>query len=147
MTVAVGPRSPRSDGEEKVRGDAVFGVDLRLPGMAHARLLRSPVPAGLVISIDIAADAPLGRTGMVLFDMPLFADEYIAYEGEPLAAVVAETPELAEAAVRAIEFDIEEQVAVATPREDLEDGARLVHPQWASFKTMNDGECRAAATS
>lgn len=154
MTVTVGTRSPRSDGEEKVRGDAVFGVDLRLSGMAHARLLRSPVPAGLVISIDItaaaamdgvidvitAADAPLGRTGMVLFDMPLFADEYIAYEGEPLAAVVAETPELAEAAVRAIEFDIEEQVAVATPSEALEDGARLVHPQWASFKTMNDGE-------
>ena len=36
---AVGVSVPRSDGEAKVRGDAVFGVDLAVPGMLHARLL------------------------------------------------------------------------------------------------------------
>lgn len=55
MTVTVGTRAPRSDGEAKVRGDAVFGVDFSLPGMLYARLLRSPVPAGRLLSIDTAA--------------------------------------------------------------------------------------------
>ena len=105
MTVTVGTRAPRSDGEAKVRGDAVFGVDFSLPGMLYARLIRSPVPAGRLLSIDTAAasamdgvhvvvtgaEAPNDRSGIVLFDMPLFASDYIAYEGEPLAAVVAES--------------------------------------------------------
>ncbi len=121
MTVTVGTRAPRSDGEAKVRGDAVFGVDFSLPGMLHARLLRSPIPAGRLLSIDTAAasamdgvhavvtgaEAPNDRSGIVLFDMPLFATDYIAYEGEPLAAVVAESPEIANAALGAIEVEIE----------------------------------------
>ena len=152
MTVTVGTRAPRSDGEAKVRGDAVFGVDFSLPGMLHARLLRSPVPAGRLVSIDTAAasamdgvhavvtgsDAPNDRTGIVLFDMPLFATDYVAYEGEPLAAVVAESPEIANAALDAIEVEIDEQEPVATPEQAQEPGVRLVHPNWANFVTMGD---------
>ena len=154
MTVTVGSRAPRSDGEAKVLGNAVFGVDFSIPGMAHARLLRSPVPAGALVSVDTktalamegvidivtAADVPNARSGIVLFDMPLFADEYVSYEGEPLAAVVAETAVLAEAAVRKIEFEIEQQDAVATPEQALDPDSRLVHPGWAAFASKDGVE-------
>ena len=150
MTVTVGTRAPRSDGEAKVRGDATFGVDFSLPGMLHAKLLRSAVPSGRLVSIDTTAasaidgvhavvtgaDVPNDRSGIVLFDMPLFASDYIAYEGEPLAAVVAESPEIAEAALGAIEVEIEEQEPVGTPEEARRPGARLVHPDWAGFATL-----------
>ena len=150
MTVTVGTRAPRSDGEAKVRGDAEFGVDFSLPGMLHAKLLRSAVPAGRLLSIDTSAasaidgvhavvtgaDVPNDRSGIVLFDMPLFATDYIAYEGEPLAAVVAESPDIAEAALGAIEVEIEEQEPVGTPEEARQPGARLVHPDWAGFATL-----------
>lgn len=154
MTVTVGTAAPRSDGEAKVRGDAVFGVDFSLPGMLHARLVRSPIPAGKVISIDTSAaeamagvhavvtgaDVPNDRTGIVMFDMPLFATEYVAYEGEPLAAVVADTESIAQAAAAAVRYEIEEQAPVGTPEEALADGARLVHPGWESFETMGGAE-------
>jgi len=154
MTVTVGTSAPRSDGEAKVRGDAVFGVDFSLPGTVYAKLLRSSVAAGRLVSISVetaasmdgvhavvtGAEAPNDRTGIVLFDMPLFATDYITYEGEPLAVVVAESPEIAEAALRTIEFEIEEQEPVATPELALQPGSRLVHPDWASFATMGDVE-------
>ncbi|MCH8990473.1 MAG: xanthine dehydrogenase family protein, partial [Acidobacteria bacterium] len=86
------------------------------------------------------AEAPNDRSGIVLFDMPLFASDYIAYEGEPLAAVVAESLEIVEAALGAIEVEIEEQEPVATPEQAQEPGARLVHPGWATFATMGNLE-------
>ena len=154
MTVTVGTSASRSDGDAKVSGAAVFGVDFSLHGMVYAQLLRSPVAAGRLMSIATgtavsmdgvhavvtAAEVPNERTGIVLFDMPLFATDYITYEGEPLAAVVAETPEIAKAALGAIEFEIEEQEPVATPEQALAPGARLVHPGWATFTTMGDLE-------
>jgi CO/xanthine dehydrogenase Mo-binding subunit len=145
----IGASVPRSDGEAKVRGDAIFGVDLAVPGMLHARLLRAPVPAGLIRGIDItAAAASTGvrdvvtgadvyneRAGVAVFDTPLFATDYVAYEGEPIAAVVADTLELAEAAIRKIKIQIDEEVPVATPELALSPDARLVHPSWSDFGT------------
>ena len=151
---AVGASVPRSDGEAKVRGDAIFGVDLAMPGMLHARLLRAPVPAGFIRRIDTTAaaagagvrdvvtgaDVRNDRAGVVVFDTPLFAADYIAYEGEPIAAVVADTPELAEAAVRKIEIEIDEVTAVATPEQALASDSRLVHPSWAEFTIAGGAE-------
>ncbi len=151
---AVGVSVPRSDGEAKVRGDAVFGVDLAVPGMLHARLLRAPVPAGRIRRIDTTAaattdgvrdvvtgaDVPNKRTGVAVFDIPFFATDYIAYEGEPIAAVVADTPEIAEAALRAVEIEIDEEKPLATPEQALSPDARLVHPSWAEFATAGGTE-------
>jgi CO/xanthine dehydrogenase Mo-binding subunit len=146
---AIGANLPRSDGEAKLRGDAVFGVDLAVPGMLHARLLRAPVPAGIIRRIDtaaaatspgvrdvvIGADVPNQRTGLFIFDTPCFATDYVAYEGEPIAAVLADTPEQAEAAIGKIELEIDEQTPVATPEQALAPNARPVHPSWAKFAT------------
>ena len=147
---AVGANVQRSDGEAKVRGEAVFGVDLAVARMLHARLFRAPVAAGLIRRIDTSAarasdgvhdvvsgaDIQNQRAGVAVFDTPLFATDYIAYEGEPIAAVVADTPELAEAALRRIEIEIDEVAPIATPEQALSPGARLVHPSGAEFGTV-----------
>jgi isoquinoline 1-oxidoreductase subunit beta len=48
----VGQRLPRVDSPSKVKGDAVFGIDFRLPGMKYAVLSRCPVIGGKVTSYD-----------------------------------------------------------------------------------------------
>ena len=48
----VGTSVPLIDGAEKVTGEGVYGVDGRLPGMLHARILRSPYPHAKIIRLD-----------------------------------------------------------------------------------------------
>ena len=51
---AVGTNLHRIDGLEKVSGHALYAGDLRLPGMAYAKVLRSPVPHARIRRIDAA---------------------------------------------------------------------------------------------
>src|SRR5450759_3431572 len=51
----IGKSIPRINGRAKVTGAAPFTVDVKLPGMLYARLLRSPLPHARVMSIDIGA--------------------------------------------------------------------------------------------
>ncbi|MDG2113140.1 MAG: xanthine dehydrogenase family protein molybdopterin-binding subunit [Actinomycetota bacterium] len=147
--MTVGQSAPRSDADAKVRGEATFGVDLTAPGMLYGHVLRSTVAAGLITRLDTsaameidgvhdivtAAEAPLHRAGVILHDIPFLAAGYVAYEGEPIAVVVADSPEIAAAAARAIDVEIEPQQPVATPEQALEPDARLVHPTSADFIT------------
>ncbi len=50
----VGRRTPRLDTPPKVRGTAVFGIDVRVPGMLHAAVARPPDPGGKVAAWDAA---------------------------------------------------------------------------------------------
>lgn len=147
MTAAVGRSVTRSDADPKVRGAAIYGVDFELSGTRYAALVRSPVAAGRITSIDTSAaeaspgvravitagHAPPILSGLALDDQPLFASDVVRYEGEPIAAVVADSLEAARKAVRAVVVDIEEVAAVATLEDALADGARLVHEDWASY--------------
>lgn len=144
----IGEALPRSDGEVKVRGEAVYAVDYAEPGMLYAKLLRSPVPAGVIRRLDAsraaampgvrgvftAADAPDVMAGWVLRDQRLFAKDVVRYEGEPIAAVVADTLEQARAAAAAVEIDIEPREAVADIESALAEGAPLVHPDWQQYQ-------------
>ena len=49
---AVGTNLRRIDGADKVSGRAIYAGDLRLPGMAIAKLLRSPLPHARIRGID-----------------------------------------------------------------------------------------------
>jgi CO/xanthine dehydrogenase Mo-binding subunit len=143
----IGERTPRTDGEAKVRGEAVYGVDVVLPGMLHAKLLRSPVPAGTIRRLDTtaaaamegvhrvvtAADAPAERAGWVLREQLLFGKDTVRYEGEPVAAVVAETEAQARAALAAVVLEIDPLEPVWDLDAAIGEGARLVHPEWESY--------------
>lgn len=51
----LGKRIPRLDGPEKVDGSALFGIDVRVPGLLVACVARCPVFGGKVASFDDAA--------------------------------------------------------------------------------------------
>jgi CO/xanthine dehydrogenase Mo-binding subunit len=142
----------RLDGEAKVRGAAIYGIDYEESGMLHARILRSPVAAGRIVRLDLegarsmaevraivtAADAPR-RFGLVVRDTTLMADKLVRYAGEPIAAVAADSYGAAAAAVAAIELEIEPLPAVTEIEQSLGPEAALVHPDWNSYEVTEVG--------
>ncbi len=103
----VGARVPRVDAHEKVTGRATYTVDVARPGMLHALIVRSPVAKGTVRAFDAAAAraVPGVRDILVTGDAPadtrLFTGR-IAYAGQPVAAVCADSLEAAAAGARAL---------------------------------------------
>ena len=148
MTNVIGAGIARSDGVTKVTGEAVYGVDYAEPGMLYAKLLRSPVPAGLITALDVSeaqtmpgvrcivtsADAPDVLAGWVLREQRLFATDVVRYEGEPVALVVADSLDLAWDALELIRLEVEETEAVGDVEAALQEGAPLVHPGWEHYR-------------
>jgi CO/xanthine dehydrogenase Mo-binding subunit len=139
----VGQPLPRVDAIEKVTGRARYVTDLVLPGMAEAKLLRSPYPHARLGRIDVARAR--ARPGVVAVltgaeltgcdpyfgpafrDRPILAIDVARYEGEPVAAVVAVDAATAEEALALIDVDYAPQPAAITLDEALAPGAPLVH--------------------
>lgn len=147
---AVGERAPRIDGQEKVQGSAVYTVDVSLPGTLTGMILRSPVARGTIRRLDVdkarrlpgvwavitAADAPKHRSGLAVKDQLLFASERVLYEGEPVAAVAAETRRAARQALEAIEIEIDAETPVVDLDEAVAADSPLVHPDWETFESV-----------
>lgn len=149
----IGRRVRRADGDAKVRGTSIYGMDHVEAGMLHAAVRRADVPAARIVRMDTskaagmpgvhavitAADAP-GRSGMlVVKDQTIFADGEVRYVGEPLAAVAAATAEQAAAAAAAIEVELEPLEPVLDLDTVLDEGTRLIHPDWESYDTFVPG--------
>ena len=151
----VGENLVRTDATGKLTGEARYTVDYDGKDLLHGALLRSPVPAGRFKTIDTAAaesmpgvrciatarDVPDTRAGWVLREQPLFAREQVRYEGEPIAGVVADTPEQARAAVTAIALNMAETDAVGDMETALAENAPLVHPEWKSYQPVSGEDC------
>ncbi|MBI2358966.1 MAG: xanthine dehydrogenase family protein molybdopterin-binding subunit [Deltaproteobacteria bacterium] len=134
---------PRRDGPAKVSGKAVYASDVKLPGMAYAKVLRSPYAHARIVSIDasrarsrpgvfavLTANDLTGINpyyGHAVKDHPLIAIEKVRYGGEPVAAVVAEDERAAFEALEFIDVKYEELKAVVDPKEALEKNAPLLH--------------------
>ena len=99
----IGKPMPRQDARAKVTGAVRFTVDVKLPGLLHARILRSPLPNARVQAIDTDAAARQPGVRAVLVIAP--RDAILRYVGAPVAAVAARTPEAADAALRLIRVD------------------------------------------
>jgi CO/xanthine dehydrogenase Mo-binding subunit len=147
----VGKASRRIDGEEKVTGKAVYTVDVELPGMAHAKILRSPFAHAKLTLVDarkaetlrgvysvITRDDQrrLGMFGAAYKDQTIVAVDKVRYVGDPVAAVAAVDEATAEEALKLIEVDYEELSAVTSIDEALAPGAPLVHDTRASGGEM-----------
>ena len=134
---------PRRDGRVKVTGKAQYVADLKLIGMAYAKVLRSPYAHAKIISIDKSrAEAHPGvycvvtgydldglnpYFGHAVKDHPLLAIEKVRYAGEPVAAVVAIDERTAFEALEFIDVKYEELKGVFTPEEAMADDAPLLH--------------------
>ena len=149
----LGSNVRRVDGEAKATGAAVYCLDYEEPGMLHAKLLRSPQPAGRIVRLDTSAAAALpgvrvvvtaadagGPSGLFIKDQPLFAGEVVRYAGEPVAAVAANSLDAARAALAAIELEIAPADPVADPEAAIAPGAPLVHPGWDGYACVLEGE-------
>ncbi len=137
----VGTRPIRPDGFEKITGRAKFGADLKLPGMLHGHVLRSPHAHARIVSIDTTAAQSMPGVHSVItgadFPDPKGADsdlqrntiarDKVLYEGHVVAAVAATTRELAKAAANAITVVYEKLPHVLTVEQAMEPGASLVH--------------------
>jgi CO/xanthine dehydrogenase Mo-binding subunit len=140
-----GTPARRVDGIAKVTGAARFTVDLSVPGMAYASVVRSTRAHARIASIDRAAAAAspgvlrvltgedllaAGLTpyyGHVVLDHPVLAIERVRFHGEPVALVVAETKREATEAAELVEVAYEELPAVIDAHDALKPDAPILH--------------------
>lgn len=143
----VGQRVSRVDGIKKVTGDLKYVDDIKLPGMLYAAVKRSPYPHAKIINIDISKAEKLPgvkaitigkdfpkRAGLYLTDKTFLAVDKVRYRGEAVAAVAAETIEIAHEAVELIEVEYEELPAVTNALEAMKPDAPLVHPDLGEYR-------------
>ncbi|MGH7615761.1 MAG: xanthine dehydrogenase family protein molybdopterin-binding subunit [Gemmatimonadaceae bacterium] len=133
----VGQRVERMDAREKVTGDARYTADVQLPGMLHAALLRVPIPRGRVTSLDLspalALDGVRGAAALdevkgVRIDGLQVFDRDVRYANQPIAAVCADTLEIAERALNAVLCDVEPEHHVLTVADATAPDAPKVRP-------------------
>jgi xanthine dehydrogenase YagR molybdenum-binding subunit len=117
----VGRPAQRKDGAERVRGEARYTADIRLPGLLQAAVLRSPHAHAKVRRIDLAPALALPgvRAAIGPGEANGLTDE-AGFAGAAVAAVAADTFGQARAAVEAIEIEWEELEVVLDPDEAVE---------------------------
>ena len=138
----VGVSRPRRDAREKLRGEAQFVGDMLVPRMLHGRVLRSPIAHGRIAAIDVSSAEKIPGVvcvltgadlhdidpyyGHAIKDRPIIAIDKVRFHGEQVAAVAAETPAAAAAAVEAIVVDYEDLPVVADVEAAVKPGSPLV---------------------
>ena len=104
----VGQEVPRVDGLDRARGQILYTADVRLPGMLHTAVLRSPHARARVTGIDLAAArAARGVRGVLGPGELDVLKEEPGYVGQAVAAVCAETFGQAQAALDRLGVDWE----------------------------------------
>ena len=143
----IGHSVKRVEDARFIRGKGNYVDDLQLPGMLHLVMLRSPHAHARIRSIDTAAASALpGVVAIVTGEalaahnlawMPtlsgdtqaVLATDKVRFQGQEVAAVVAEDPYVAQDAAEMIEVDYELLPAVVDPRSALADDAPLIRDE------------------
>ncbi|QGQ97146.1 xanthine dehydrogenase subunit D [Paenibacillus psychroresistens] len=133
----------RPDGPDKVTGRLKYLTDLTAPNMLIGKVLRSIHPHALILDIrtEKAAqvkgvhriithlDVPgLNRFGIVTPDQPVLCSDKVLYMGDAIAALAADTEEIAEYALTLIEVDYEPLTILDTPEAALTNKEIKLHP-------------------
>lgn len=144
-TKVVGREHPRVDAYERVSGTAVYALDLALPGMLHAAILRCPHAHARVRKVDLSKAERMPGVRAAIWggspgaDLPWHVDEergtaasrlfdpHCRHEGEEVAAVAADTLLQARDALRAIAVEYEELPFVLEADQALAPGAPQLH--------------------
>ena len=151
---SIGQSSPRVDAHGKVTGMTSFSGDLSMPGMVHMKMLFAERPhariksirTGMaekspgVITVLTSKDVPVNEYGLQWQDQPVLcgpgaippqgvAPDIVLFEGDQVAAVVAETEEEASKAVGLIEVEYEDLPLVTDAVEAMKPGAPQLHPE------------------
>jgi len=141
----VSKRTPFVDGPSKVSGRARYIADLDIQGAVWGKILRSPYPHADIVSIDTsAAEALPGVHGVITYrdapqrsieggdeagasDDPVYVlESRVRHVGDEVAAVAADTEEIAEAALDLIRIEWRQLPAVFDPEQALQPDAPQV---------------------
>jgi CO/xanthine dehydrogenase Mo-binding subunit len=138
----LGTDIPQVTARSKVLGRAMYAGDIKVAGMLHGKVLRSPYPHARIVSIDTTealalsgvkavltgADAPRALWGVHHKERRILAEGVVRFAGEEVAAVAATTEEIARDALDLIRVECEELPAILTPEEAMDEEAPGVHP-------------------
>ncbi|QDW42155.1 xanthine dehydrogenase family protein molybdopterin-binding subunit [Bradyrhizobium sp. KBS0727] len=140
----VGRSLPRLEARQKVTGRADYVHNMRVPGMLVAKVARSSMAHGRIVSIDVSAARqvdgvfavytgediqriiPEPYYGPAFHDQPILALGKVRYVGEPVAVALALDPHVAERAAQLVEVEYEEFPAVFDEVEAMDTKA-IVH--------------------
>lgn len=146
----VGKPLVRTDAPGKAIGKTPYAGDYVMPGMLHAKVLRSPMPSARLVRLDVrkaralegvaivltAHDLPdrlaptdiPGQTGQARLktDQQILVRERVRYHGEPLALIAAESMDIAEKAMSLIDYELEPLPGVFDPESAMRPGAPVV---------------------
>lgn len=149
MSKYIGVSVPRVDGVKKVTGAAKYVGDMKWPRMLYAKCVKSPYAHAKILSIDISAAKALKgvhdvitgdyytkRGGLYLEDKNFLAVNTVKFCGEPVVAVAAETPEIAEAACDLVKVEYEPLPVINNPMEGMAKDAILIHPELHTYKVV-----------
>ena len=150
----IGQSIPRVDAQERVMGKAVFAADLTVRGTLHGKILRSPYAHARIKRIDAskALELPGVKAVVTGDDLPplaeasatvggettmearylrqyFLAEDRVLFQGHPVAAVAAATPQIAEEALSLIEVEYEPLPVVADIMEAFKPDAYILHPE------------------
>ncbi len=148
--MSIGQSVLRQDAFAKVKGEASFPGDINLPHQAYMKILFSKYPHAIIHAIDVtsaenvdgviavftAKDVPVNEYGLSYNDQPvlcgpgshkLFSDR-VRFIGDQVAAVVAESEEIAQEALKKIVVTYEELPVTTDPREAMKENAFRIHP-------------------
>lgn len=145
-----GVRWPRLDGQAKADGSYRYGVDLEVPDMLWAKVVRSSVAHGLIRRVDTSrAEALPGvravltgrdvngiRLGRTVLDEPVLAVDRVRYFGEPVVAVAAVTLQVAERAASLVEVEYEPLPVVEDALSALDPSSPDLHPEWRGYRRI-----------
>ena len=143
MVDLIGKRVPKLDAPEKAMGASAYVHDIELPRMVHGKILYARRPHARIVSIDTAKARALHgvRAVITAADVPStpfgFGKDNFALKGDKVtccrdevAAVAADSPEIAEEACGLIEVEYEDLPAVFTAEDALAADAPMIHEQW-----------------
>ncbi len=140
----VGHSVKRKEDDRFIRGSGTYIDDIKLPGMLHMAILRSPLAHAKINSIDTSKASELpGVVAVVTGDlmaqhnlawMPtlsydtqaVLVTDKVRFQGQEVAAVIAEDPYIAKDALELIEVDYEPLEAIVTPQRALEENAPVI---------------------
>ncbi|MDX1437943.1 MAG: molybdopterin cofactor-binding domain-containing protein [Anaerolineales bacterium] len=155
----VGQSVLRRDGLGHITGKTVYVDDIQFPDMLHMKLVRSPAPHAKIVDIDFSAaeavpgfvraltheDVPknvytiLTLIGVGPDEEPVLAVDKVMYLGEPIAAILAESPAAAQEAAARVILNLEELPAVFDVEEALKPGAPILK-DWGTNYFVYDYE-------
>ncbi len=158
----VGTRPIRHDGTDKVTGRAQYGADIQLPGLLHAKILRSPHPHARILSIDVSRvlampgvkavvtsaelaqpsgkAADLGEGAMVntkFMSNNCLAGDKVLYRGHAVAAVAATSPHIAEEALSLIDVKYQVLPPVMNVLDAMKEHAPILHERLETLANPN----------